>query len=66
MPEVEARVGLKHSTIYSLIRAQQFPAPMKQGSASFWMDTEIDAYLAQRAADRPANRWRAEPVEKAA
>lgn len=63
LPEVEARVGLKHSAIYGLIKVKQFPAPIKQGSASFWMDTEIDAYLAQCAADRPADRWRSEDVQ---
>lgn len=57
LPEVEARVGIKHSVIYRLIKAKKFPAPLKQGSASFWMDSEIDAYLAQIAANRPADSW---------
>lgn len=63
LPAVEARVGLKHSAIYRLIKAGKFPAPLKQGSSSFWMDTEIEAYLAQTAAHRPAGTWRADALE---
>lgn len=54
-PEVEARVRLKRSAIYKLIKAEKFPAPVKQGGASFWFDTDIDAYLERLRSARPAN-----------
>jgi predicted DNA-binding transcriptional regulator AlpA len=44
-PEVEQRVRLKRTAIYKLIKAAKFPAPVKQGGASFWFDEDIDAYL---------------------
>lgn len=57
LPEVEARVGLKRTTIYRLIKDAKFPAPIKQGTGSFWMDTEIATYLSEVAAARPASSW---------
>ncbi len=54
-PEVEARVRLKRTAIYRLIKARKFPAPVKQGGASFWFDEDIDAYLEQLKSERQAN-----------
>ena len=55
-PEVEARVRIKRTAIYRLIKAKKFPAPVKQGGASFWFDDEIEAYLEGLKSASPANR----------
>jgi predicted DNA-binding transcriptional regulator AlpA len=55
-PEVEARVRLKRTAIYRLIKAAKFPAPVKQGGASFWFDDEIEDYLEHLKSERPASR----------
>ena len=48
-PEVETRVGLARTTIYRLMRAGQFPAPLKVGpKAVRWPASEIDDWLASR------------------
>lgn len=54
-PEVEKRVRLKKSAIYKLIKAEKFPAPVKQGGAAFWFDTDIDAYLERLRSERRAS-----------
>ena len=47
--EVEARVGLKCSSIYRLMRAGQFPEPVKVGPRAVrWPASEIEAWLAAR------------------
>jgi prophage regulatory protein len=52
--EVEARTGLSRSSIYALIREGKFPAQVAIGGgrAVGWVAAEIDAYIAQRIADR--------------
>lgn len=55
LPEVSSRVRLGKSTIYGYIKQGQFPAPVKQGSGNFWLDTEIDAYLRRLMSERQAN-----------
>ncbi len=53
LPELIQSVGLSKPTIYKLIRQQQFPAPIKIGpKASGWLVSEIDAWIAERAAQR--------------
>lgn len=57
--EVEARTGLARATIYSMVRAGKFPAPIpltESGRAVGWIESDIDAYL-QRCinAARPKN-----------
>lgn len=48
LPAVEARTGLKRSTLYARIAAGTFPKPYKLGiRASGWAEDEIDAWLAQ-------------------
>ena len=48
--DVETYVGLRHSKIYALIRAGEFPAPCKVGRASRWRRTELDDWIAGLAA----------------
>lgn len=52
LPEVLERVSLKKTKVYSLIAEDDFPRPVKLGSASAWVETEIDQWLAERACAR--------------
>jgi prophage regulatory protein len=43
LPQVEAIVGLKKSSIYKLVKSGQFPAPVKLSrKASAWPSDEVD------------------------
>ena len=49
MPEVQRRVPLSRSHIYSLAAQGRFPKPIKLGiRASAWLESEVDARVAQR------------------
>ena len=57
LPQVKARAALSRSEIYRRIAAGTFPAPVKLGiSASAWVESEVDAWVAERIADRDAGR----------
>ncbi len=46
---VEARTGLKKSTIYRLMRERAFPQPVLVGTRSVaWLASEVDAWCASR------------------
>jgi prophage regulatory protein len=47
-PGVQDETGLKRSPLYELIRRNQFPAPIKIGRSSFWVESDIDAWIEQR------------------
>ena len=54
-PEVEARTGLSRSTIYDRIKQGTFPAPVQLGEKAVgWIESEIEAFLAARIAERDA------------
>ena len=45
--QIEARVGLSRSTLYSKIAAKQFPSPVRLGPRAVgWIEAEVDAWLA--------------------
>lgn len=50
--ETEAKVGFKKTLIYRLLAAGQFPQPIKIGRASRWLESELDAFLLERANER--------------
>jgi prophage regulatory protein len=51
--QVEARTGLSRSTLYSMIQRGQFPRPVTlTARAVGWLETEIEQWLAERAARR--------------
>lgn len=51
--EVCGRVRLAKPSIYRSIAAGKFPRPIKIGpKRSFWVASEIDAYIAARMAER--------------
>ena len=48
-PEVECQTGLTRSTIYRLMRAGEFPEPLKLGPRAVrWRATEIESWIAER------------------
>jgi prophage regulatory protein len=53
LPEVESRVGLKHSEIYARIGRGEFPAQIPIGPKCVaWVEAEIDAWISARIAER--------------
>ena len=55
-PAVRARTCLGPTATYALIKRGEFPAPIKVGAASLWVEAEILAWMAARVADRDAAR----------
>jgi prophage regulatory protein len=55
LPSVRRKTGLGRSTIYRLIAAGQFPAPIKLGPAtSAWDAAAVDEWIAARCAEMSA------------
>lgn len=54
LPEVRRRTGLSKTTIYKRINERTFPAsvPLGEGMVA-WIEAEVDAWQAQRLAERP-------------
>ncbi|MGY8683422.1 AlpA family phage regulatory protein [Bradyrhizobium sp. UFLA05-153] len=48
--EVLRRVPLEYSTIYRLMRANDFPQARIVGGRSAWLESEIEAWIANRPA----------------
>ena len=49
LPDVEARVGVKKSTIYAALAKNAFPKPVRLGARCVaWHEHEIDAWIAAR------------------
>ncbi len=48
LKEVEAKIGLKKSTIYNWIEDDKFPSPLALGSRSLWREDEIDQWIAEQ------------------
>ncbi len=49
---VERRVGLRKTAIYDGINAGWFPKPVKMGTTSRWVESEIDALIESLIKDR--------------
>lgn len=45
LPEVMDRVGLSKATVYARIERGDFPAPVRLGASSRWVESEIDAWV---------------------
>ena len=43
--EVEQLVGLKHSSLYKLMRSGAFPLPLKIGHAVRWRLSEVQSWV---------------------
>ena len=53
LPDVMAATGLGRSSIYAFVRDKSFPPPIKVGErASAWDAGEVDAWMAERKAQR--------------
>ncbi|SEI92833.1 helix-turn-helix transcriptional regulator [Frateuria terrea] len=50
--EVERRVGLGRTAIYQRITSGTFPRPVKLGTSSLWVDSEIEAWVSERIRER--------------
>lgn len=45
LPAVRQLIGLSRSSIYARIQAGTFPAPVKMGKASGWVEAEVQAWI---------------------
>lgn len=51
LPQVEAAVGYRRSTLYRLIQRGEFPAPISLGArASAWIEDEVNDWIQKRIA----------------
>ena len=50
--DVSARVALGRTRIYAGIAAKTFPAPVKLGRRSVWVEAEVDQWIRDRIAER--------------
>lgn len=49
LPQVKQRTGLSRSTIYSLIKAGQFKAPIALGARAVgWLESDISEFIESR------------------
>ena len=55
LPEVIEKTGRSRSTLYSDIESGRFPKPIKLGARAIgFVSDEIDAWIAERIAEREA------------
>jgi len=52
--EVQRRTALGRTTIWRLIKADAFPKPLRYYGKAVWIESEIDAWMRARIADRDA------------
>lgn len=53
LPQTLTKTGLTRSALYAAVRAGTFPNPVRIGpKAVAWPDHEIDAWIANRIAER--------------
>ena len=67
LPQVMQRSGYKKSKIYKAVAAGTFPAPIKDGRTTSWIEEEVDAWiraLIKRARATPAPQWKKIPRRK--
>ena len=63
--ELRAETGLSRRTIWELVAAKQFPAPIHLSVRRVgWVATEIDDWLAQRIKERDEGEPRPPPVRR--
>jgi prophage regulatory protein len=53
LKEVIARIGLRSTTIYHYVSLGAFPKPRKFGRSSLWVTSEVNDWIAKRAAGVP-------------
>lgn len=52
LPEVMALTGIRSTAIYDAIQKGQFPAPVKLGRASAWVEHEVHGWITARMEER--------------
>lgn len=52
LKDVMATTGVARTFIYSEIKQGRFPAPVKAGSASLWVEAEVQMWIEHRIASR--------------
>lgn len=53
MSDVKTKTGLSRSTIYELIKKDEFPKPISLGlRAVGWLDSELESWIQKRIASR--------------
>lgn len=45
IPKVMDKVGLRRTAIYDKISREEFPPPIKLGSVSVWLESEVDDWM---------------------
>lgn len=50
--QVSAKVALGRTSIYAGIATGTFPAPVKIGKRSLWVESEVDKWIVARIAER--------------
>ncbi|WP_313217962.1 AlpA family phage regulatory protein [Stenotrophomonas sp.] len=50
--EVQDRVGLSKSTLYSRISVGSLPKPVTLGSSVRWVESEVEAWISERVSER--------------
>ena len=55
--EVLAQVACSRSKLYLMIQFEEFPAQIKLGRYSRWSQREVQAWIEQQKAARPAGMW---------
>lgn len=53
---VMAITGCSRTRIYGLIKAGEFPAPLKMWGRSIWVLSEVQAWVREQIRDRPRMR----------
>jgi prophage regulatory protein len=54
LPDVIKTVGLRRASIYQYVREGRFPKPVRLGERGVgWVEAEIQAWIAERIAQRP-------------
>lgn len=50
--EVSQRIGAGRTKLYQLLSQGELPKPVKIGTASRWLDVEIEEFINKKAAER--------------
>lgn len=51
LPELIGRVKFSRAAIYRLMASGRFPRYIKVGAASFWVESEVEAWIQERIAE---------------
>lgn len=52
LAEVMSRVGLRKTAVYDRVARGDFPAPVSLGTTSRWVESEVEAWIEDRIAER--------------